>query len=278
MGKLHFDVAAASDVGVVRRNNEDAYFCNSAAGLFLVCDGMGGEQAGEVASQIAVQTIPSIIAETGRLYHDEVDDFFSPLEQDDQINSPQSEFADGDRLSGAGELLASAIRAANREIYLASQAVEAQRGMGTTVAAILVSGSCASVAHVGDSRVYLMRKASLKPLTLDHSVAFEQLRAGMSSDLVLQSPYQNYLTRALGPEAEVTPDTLEIAVGEDDVFLLATDGLTGSVKDDEIQNILATKPDLHDACLCLIEAAKQRGSRDNVTCVIIRVQSSLYGA
>ena len=142
MGKLHFDVAAASDVGVVRRNNEDSFFCNSAAGLFLVCDGMGGEQAGEVASQIAVQTIPSIIADTGTLYYDEVDDFFSPLERQEQIGSPQLEFADTDRLSsGTGELLASAIRAANREIYLASQTIEkTQRGMGTTVAAILVSG------------------------------------------------------------------------------------------------------------------------------------------
>ena len=94
-----------------------------------------------------------------------------------------------------------------------------------------------------------MRNLSLKLLTLDHSVAVEQLRAGMGSDMVLKSPYQNYLTRALGPQAEVTPDTLEIAVGDDDVFLLATDGLTGSVKDDEIQNILVMKQNLRDACL-----------------------------
>jgi PPM family protein phosphatase len=273
MGKLHYDVAAASDVGVARLNNEDAFFVNPNDGLFLVCDGMGGEQSGEVASRIAVQTIPSIIGDSAYFYHDEVDDFFSPLEQCALI-SDQTKFGDSNRVSPTSKLLSSAIKAANREIYLASQTIETQRGMGTTVAAILISGSSATVAHVGDSRVYLMRNTSLELLTLDHSVAVEHVRAGMLTDIGLQPSYQNYLTRALGPAAEVTPDTREISVRDGDLFLLTTDGLTGSVKDDEILGILVTQTDLHDACLCLIDFAKHKSSKDNITCVLIRVLST----
>jgi serine/threonine protein phosphatase PrpC len=274
MGKLHCDVAAASDVGVVRLNNEDAFFCGPDAGLFLICDGMGGEQAGEVASRIAVQTIPSVVGDRADFYYDEVDDFFSPAEQH-TIHSAQSKLGHTTSFSRASELLVSAIKAANREIYLASHAVETQRGMGTTVAAILISCASATIAHVGDSRVYLMRDNSLELLTLDHSVAAEQMRAGMTRDMVLHSPYQNCLTRALGPAAEVTPDLREIEVRDDDLFLLATDGLTGTVADEEILHILTTQTSLHNACLCLIDAAKHRGSRDNITCTLVRVQGAL---
>jgi PPM family protein phosphatase len=273
MRKLRYDVAAASDVGVVRLNNEDAFFFNSNDGLFLVCDGMGGEQSGEVASRIAVQTIPSIISDDAHFYHDEVDDFFSPLDQRALI-SDQTKFGNSGRVSPTSKLLSSAIKAANREIHLASQTIETQRGMGTTVAAILISGSSATVAHVGDSRVYLMRNTSLELLTLDHSVPVEHIRADMLTDIGLQPSYQNYLTRALGPAPEVTPDTREISVRDGDLFLLTTDGLTGSVKDDEILGILVTQTDLHDACLCLIDFAKHKGSKDNITCVLIRVLST----
>src|SRR3982751_2450142 len=208
MGKLRYDVAAASDVGVVRLNNEDAFFCDSDSGLFLVCDGMGGEQAGKVASRIAAQTIPSFIGERVSFYHDDVDAFFSRGGGDESIHSSNSKVGDTDNLFRPSRLLSSAIKTANREIHLASQAIETQRGMGTTVAAVLISDATATLAHVGDSRVYLMRNSSLELLTLDHSVAVEQMRAGMRSEMALRSPYQNYLTRALGPAVEVTPEKI----------------------------------------------------------------------
>jgi serine/threonine protein phosphatase PrpC len=203
METLQCEVGAASDVGVVRLNNEDAYVCDSDTGLFLVCDGMGGEQAGEVASQLAAQSILSVVRSSGRRRRDEIDDFFAPLNQNEELQADSdisSRLTDSTCSSREGELLRFAIKAANREIHLASQSIETQHGMGTTVAAVLITDNSATIAHAGDSRVYLLRNGSVELLTNDHSVVAEQVRAGaIPKEMVPRSPYQNYLTRALGP-------------------------------------------------------------------------------
>jgi serine/threonine protein phosphatase PrpC len=277
METLQCEVGAASDVGVVRLNNEDAYVCDSDTGLFLVCDGMGGEQAGEVASQLAAQSILSVVRSSGRRRRDEIDDFFAPLTEGDalQARSGSSDLglADGACPSREGELLRFAINAANREIHVASQSTETQHGMGTTVAAVLITDNSATIAHAGDSRVYLLRNGSVELLTNDHSVVAEQVRAGaIPKEMVPRSPYQNYLTRALGPSEEVQPDVREISVHDGDLFLLTTDGLTGPVSEEEIRDIIDQCLNLTDACLLLVDQAKRNGSTDNITCVLVRVQ------
>jgi protein phosphatase len=170
-------------------------------------------------------------------------------------------------------LLRLAINAANREIHLASQSIETQHGMGTTVAAVLITDNSATIAHAGDSRVYLLRNGSVELLTNDHSVVAEQVRAGaIPKEMVPRSPYQNYLTRALGPSEEVQPDVREIGVHDGDLFLLTTDGLTGPVSEEEMRDIIDQCLNLTDACLLLVDQAKRNGSTDNITCVLVRVQ------
>jgi serine/threonine protein phosphatase PrpC len=272
MDKLLYEVAAATDVGTVRLNNEDAVFSCPNRGLFLVCDGMGGEQAGEVASRLAVTTISSVICDNPPRRLDEIDQLFSPLqEQAPHTHSCRMDVTDRATLSDESQLMILAIEAANDEIHAVSEIEETQRGMGTTVAAILITSAIAAVAHVGDSRVYLLRDNTLQALTKDHSFGAEQLRAGVSEEAVRQLPNKNFLTRALGPNLEVEPEISEVCVHDGDSFLLATDGLVGPVTDNEILRILEMYPSNEDACRCLIEAAKNNGSNDNISCVLVRL-------
>jgi serine/threonine protein phosphatase PrpC len=272
MDKLLYEVAAATDVGTVRQNNEDAVFCDPNRGLFLVCDGMGGEEAGEVASQLAVTTISSVICDNPPRRMDEIDQLFSPLQdQAPHTHSCRMNVTDRATLSDESQLMILAIEAANDEIHAVSEIEETQRGMGTTVAAILITSAIAAVAHVGDSRVYLLRDNTLQALTKDHSFGAEQLRAGVSEEAVRQLPNKNFLTRALGPNLEVEPEISEVCVHDGDSFLLATDGLVGPVTDNEILRILEMYPSNEDACRCLIEAAKNNGSNDNISCVLVRL-------
>jgi serine/threonine protein phosphatase PrpC len=272
MDKLLYEVAAATDVGTVRQNNEDAVFCDPTRGLFLVCDGMGGEEAGEVASQLAVTTISSVICDNPPRRMDEIDQLFSPLQdQAPHTHSCRMNVTDRATLSDESQLMILAIEAANDEIHAVSEIEETQRGMGTTVAAILITSAIAAVAHVGDSRVYLLRDNTLQALTKDHSFGAEQLRAGVSEEAVRQLPNKNFLTRALGPNLEVEPEISEVCVHDGDSFLLATDGLVGPVTDNEILRILEMYPSNEDACRCLIEAAKNNGSNDNISCVLVRL-------
>jgi serine/threonine protein phosphatase PrpC len=273
MDKLLYEVAAATDVGTVRLNNEDAVFCDPNRGLFLVCDGMGGEQAGEVASQIAVTTISSVVCDNPPRRLDEIDQLFSPLqEQAPHSHSCRIDVTARGTLSDESQLMRLAIEAANDEIHALSEMEETRRGMGTTVAAILVTSALATIAHVGDSRVYLVRDSSLQALTRDHSFGAEQLRAGVSEEMVRQLPNKNFLTRALGPNLEVEPEISEVCVHDGDSFLLATDGLIGPVSDFEILHILEMYPSNEEACRCLIEAAKNNGGSDNISCVLVRLR------
>jgi protein phosphatase len=217
----------------VRRNNEDSLAIEEGLGLLIVADGMGGHKSGEVASAMAV----AIIQECARRTSD-----------DEEAQAPEG--ADGGRLpSPRGRRLERFIKTANAAIYEKGRASIQDAGMGTTVVAVWVDDISLSVAHVGDSRLYLLRQGVLTRLTEDHSLAAQQ----------------NILTRAVGAEAEVKVDVAEHAVWPGDKILLASDGLTKMVADEEIARVLRDVPAPGRAAAALVERALQAGGIDNVT-------------
>jgi protein phosphatase len=231
--------AFRSDTGRQRVANEDSYYAS--APLFAVADGMGGAQAGEVASKIAAES-------------------FEPA-----VRGPESPEA----------YLRSIAEDANQRIHSLAQHDSSRSGMGTTLTAALVEGDEVSLAHVGDSRAYLWRDGALRLLTSDHSLVEELRRQGRISDEQAEDhPQRSIITRALGPESEVQVDTLSFSARPGDVFLLCSDGLTTMVKDDAIAAILAEAPTLDAAVEALIGAANEAGGRDNITVVSFRVDDA----
>ena len=225
-----------TDTGRQRDANEDSYFAGDP--VFAVADGMGGAQAGEVASRIAAQA-------------------FEPVERGDA--SPET------YLRGIAEQ-------ANERIHSLAQADSAHSGMGTTFTAAMVEGEEVSFAHVGDSRAYLFRDGELKLLTSDHSLVEELRRQGRLTDEQAEDhPQRSIITRALGPEAEVEVDTMTYRARPGDVYVLCSDGLTTMVKDERIREILAESSSLTAAADRLIDEANAAGGRDNITVVAFRL-------
>ncbi len=227
-----------SDTGRKRRQNEDAFVCEPP--LFAVADGMGGAQAGEVASSIAAAAIEEGIASI--------------------------EGADG---------VATAVRAANRRIFERAVHDPSVAGMGTTATVALVDADAETVtlAHVGDSRAYLYRNAVLEQLTTDHSLVAELVRSGrLTQDEAAVHPHRSVITRALGTEAEVEVDTVTLRPAPGDLLLLCSDGLSAMVRDDEIQRLLeSTGRDPREAARALVSAANAAGGEDNVTVVLFEL-------
>jgi serine/threonine protein phosphatase PrpC len=232
---------AGTDVGRTRSGNEDSYFCGRT--VFAVADGLGGHQGGEVASAAAVAPLAAL---DGR-------EFADPAE--------------------AAEALAAAIREANAAIIDQAAGDPGLWGMGTTVTAATLAGDRhLQLAHVGDSRAYLLRDGSLDQLTTDHTVVGELVRRGrLTADQAAIHPERSILTRAVGLDPRIpvdTPDPLELAQG--DQVLLCSDGLTETVPDPRIAELLTTGPDGDAACRALIDAANDAGGPDNITVVLIR--------
>ena len=252
---LAVEVAGKSDVGCVRANNEDNFGYDLRYGIFVVCDGMGGQAAGEVASKLGVDILLSYFrgeAVPGR---------------DDAMG----ESVNG--LSPQGNALASAIRLANRTIHDTGKDQEAKAGMGSTVVAALVKGNSLSIANVGDSRIYLIREGTIQQLTQDHSLVMEQVRRGaMTREQAEQSQMQNIILRALGSEQTVVPDIDDLVALDGDILLMSSDGLTKYVHDDEILKIVSSSASLEQACNALIQTARDRGGDDNITCLLLRMQ------
>ena len=250
---LTLDVAGLTDVGRVRTSNEDSFGYDERLGIFVVCDGMGGHAAGEVASSIAVETVLRYFRE-----HE------ATLKQEAYLD---------DAPLGA-RMLAEAVKQANDAILEYAEAHKNTSGMGTTlVAARIVEGSV-SIANVGDSRIYLLREGELLQLTEDHSLVMEQVRRGMLTlDEAKRSSAQNIITRALGTDETTLPDLGEFPAQAGDVLLLATDGVLRHVEDKEIREILLQIPSLNAACETLITAANDGGGDDNSTCILIRVRT-----
>jgi protein phosphatase len=228
-----------SDTGRQRRANEDAYFARSP--IFVVADGMGGAQAGEVASRVAVEAFERGLDHGG----------------------PGS----------AEQLLADRVQEANARIHEMSQAEQDRAGMGTTITAAHVGEHEVAIAHVGDSRAYRLRDGELQRLTEDHSLVEEMRRRGqLTAQEADEHPQRSIITRALGPEPEVTVDTHSWRGAAGDVFLLCSDGLTSMVPEAHVATILRDAPTLRDAGRALIHAANEAGGRDNITVVLFRLE------
>lgn len=237
---VRYTAAAQTDRGRKRPSNEDAFGFSVEHGVYVVCDGMGGAAAGEVASSIAVdEVLRHLTAREARV----------PLP----------------------ELAERAVCAANDAIFARAQRNRRLTGMGTTLVVLVVEERRVWVLNVGDSRCYRLRKGRLEQLTLDHSLVDEQVRLGrMSEAEALRSPLRNVITRALGTQNCVTPDSFEHQAEPGDLFLLCSDGLTRELTDPAIEVILDSDLVLQDRCARLVEAAKKSGGHDNITCVLVQ--------
>jgi len=258
--KTFIEAAAKTDVGVVRTNNEDNFGYDVSAGIFVVCDGMGGHAAGEMASRIAVSTV---LARFGK-----------------QLQS------DGGSLLGSsiGEVslranhLAHAIHLANQAIRDACAHNPQWAGMGSTIIAVLVEGSQFSLGHVGDSRCYLVRDGALHQLTSDHSLVGEQVRRGLITEEEAEhSKMQNVILRALGADDSVDPDLVDHEFASGDVLLLCSDGLSRYIADGAVVEVISRAGSLGSACEDLIDLAKAGGSDDNITCLLVRFAPQSWG-
>lgn len=247
------DVGTRTDLGCVRENNEDAYRIEASIDLFVVSDGMGGEAHGEVASALTTETIVEHCQAS-------LANLSTPL-----FGNPRPE------LSPRTNRLASAVYLANRRIYEAAERDPAQRGMGATVVAAWLEGPRLSLAHVGDSRVYLLRAGTLEQLTADHSLVAEQVRQGLLTPQQAEvSELQNVLTRALGPHDEVGIDAEEHMLLPGDTLLLCTDGVSRMVTDEEIASTLITSLTAQQAADRIIDLANENGGLDNSTAIVVR--------
>jgi serine/threonine protein phosphatase PrpC len=280
MSANHLIYAMLTHRGRVRHGNEDTCAAAPEAGAFVVCDGMGGAAAGEIASNLAADTFLA---------------YLTPTSRGNEQAKPQA------RLNAA-------IQAANQAVYQQSQHSAKFAGMGTTLVALLhapiVNGSAAKrrtaadhtnsrvtdpptlwLGHVGDSRCYRRRRGKLEQLTQDHSLVEEQLRAGqITAAQAARSPMRNLITRAIGSQATVDAEIQSHRPQPNDVYLLASDGLTHEVDDEEISKILAgipkppTAKSLTAACEALIMAANRNGGRDNITVLLVAVTPDLAPA
>ena len=234
---------AGTDTGRQRRANEDSLLARSP--LFVVADGMGGAQAGEVASRIAVESFQHGL---------------------DDANQPEL-------------ALAALAQAANSRIHELSHSHAEQAGMGTTLTAVYVGEREVSIAHVGDSRAYCLRDGRLLRLTEDHSLVDELMRQGkLTPEEAVEHPQRSVITRALGPEGTVDVDTRSYRARAGDVYLLCSDGLTTMVGEEQLAVLLLTHSRLRDAGEALITAANEAGGRDNITVVLLRLEEVRVGA
>jgi serine/threonine protein phosphatase PrpC len=240
---LHIEYGTCSDRGKVRSSNEDSYAANAQDKLFLVADGMGGHAAGEIASRIAAETV------------------------NEWVKARRSEGL------APAQILQEALREANARVYEAQHNNPAYGGMGSTLTALWFHDRRYHIAHVGDSRAYLLRNATLDQLTRDHSLVWHLYEIGKLKKANLSThPQKSLITRSIGTHAEVEIDMEQGDIHYGDVFLLCSDGLTDALSDDDIGRILSdcrrSPSELGDA---LVNAANAAGGPDNITVIVIRV-------
>jgi protein phosphatase len=252
---VQLDVVMLSHPGMVRPHNEDSIFADNDYGLVILADGMGGYNAGEVASGIAVSVVS-----TGLL--PELESGRDMAKVDVQTG-----------LTHAALLLQQQIAAANKGIYETAQARPECAGMGTTIVAAVFYGNRVSIGHIGDSRCYRLRADKFEQLTHDHSLLQEQIDSGqLTPEQAKYSLNKNLVTRALGIEAIVPADIAEYRLEADDIYLLCSDGLTDMVEPGIVHNIVNEKRgDLKQAAADLVDLANGNGGRDNISVILIRV-------
>jgi PPM family protein phosphatase len=242
---VHITCAGRTDVGVIRSGNEDSFLMLPDRGIFVVADGMGGHAAGEVASEMAVRFVGRELGSLKGL-------------SDEQV---------ADRMR-------TAIRAANGAIFQRTLTEHDKRGMGTTVTALVLYDSRFLVGQVGDSRAYLYRDGKLVQLTKDHSYVQEQVDAGyLTPEQARSHPYSNVITRCVGANSDVMPDIYVGTAKTKDLFLLASDGLTGMLEDQQLAEVLAGDRMPQQQVDDLIIEANRHGGLDNITAIIVRVDA-----
>ena len=256
MSAARITCEALSDVGRKRKGNEDALFLNEHQKLYVVADGMGGHAAGEVASRVAVDAIAEFVELTGG---------------NQEITWP---FGLDETISYEGNRLKTAVRHANTRVIEATRESAEYEGMATTVAAVLVDGDIANLAHVGDSRIYLWNGESIEQLTRDHSWVNEQIENGaISPEQARSHPLRKVVTRALGGRADLVVDIQSRRMAPGDMLLLCSDGLTTMVPDDGIARILReSEGDVARATSALVSEANERGGEDNITVVLLKFE------
>ena len=242
---MHFTCAARTDIGIVRSGNEDNYLMLADRGVFIVADGMGGPAAGEVASEMAVGITSSQIGSIRGLSDAEV----------------------GDRVS-------TAIRAANDAIFERTLAEHDKRGMGTTATVLVLMPQRYLIGQVGDSRAYLLRKGEFQQLTKDQSYVQEHVDAGvLTPEQARVHPYSNVITRCVGASMDVVPDIYFGSLEAGDVLLLASDGLTGMLEDEQLIRILNADGGPQHWVDRMVTEANRRGGLDNITVIVVRIDS-----
>ena len=256
MSALRISSEALTDVGRKRKGNEDAHSVDAGHKLYVVADGMGGHAAGEVASQIAVDSIGEFVVLTAG---------------NEEITWP---FGLDETISYDGNRLKTAIRHANRKVLEATRENAELEGMATTVAAVLVDGDIANIAHVGDSRIYKWSDGEMTLLTSDHSWVNEQIQTGVISPEQARShPLRNVVTRALGGRADLLVDIQALPVKSGEVLLLCSDGLTTMLPDEDIVAVLERSAgDISTAARDLVDEANERGGEDNITVVLMKFE------
>lgn len=263
-----FDSAIATDVGKVREKNEDSSLLIEDQGLFVVADGMGGHNSGEIASQICVESIKSFF---------ESDSTTDVLETAFEAHKTRRQ--EGQRSRTYDEFrLWKALEAANLHIYNTAKRYPQFRDMGTTVVAVQAVGNRAYVGWVGDSRVYRVRGARIEQLTEDHSLANEYVKMKiLRKEDLPRFPYKNVIVRALGLSERVKVDTFYKECKKGDRYILCSDGLTDLVGDDEIKDIVLAASSSEQACQALVDTANSRGGVDNITVLVVHLFGSGKG-
>lgn len=249
-----------TDVGRVRANNEDCFQIVAPLGLFVLADGMGGEAHGEIASALAVKTVVNHCLESAG--NSDVG----------LVGAVQPKW------SLKTKHLTSAVHLANTNIFKSAEQHPEQHGMGATLTAAWIDGEKLSIAHVGDSRAYLLRGGTLIQLTRDHSLVAEQVRRGiLTASEAEESDMQSVLLRALGAQAEIEVDAEEHLLFPRDILVLCSDGLTRMVTEPEIAGTLQAETDPVKSAEKLIELANDRGGADNITVVVVRLYKDSEG-
>ncbi|HET7583530.1 MAG TPA: Stp1/IreP family PP2C-type Ser/Thr phosphatase [Gemmatimonadaceae bacterium] len=242
---MHLVYAGNTDTGMIRSGNEDSYFVDAdrQRGVFVVADGMGGHAAGEVASEMTVQIVARELT-AAREWALEV------IERE----------------------VSDALRKANAAVFERTITEVDKQGMGTTASVLVLSGGWYLIGQVGDSRIYLLRDGQLRQLTKDHSYVQEQVDAGfLTPEQARYHPYSNVITRCVGAGPDVVPDTYRGTLRTGDLFLVASDGLTGMVDDRRLQHLLTTRATPGRMVDALIAEANGRGGLDNITAVVVSV-------
>ncbi len=253
---MKFRAYGLSDLGRVRKLNEDSFLVSDDLKLYLIADGMGGHAAGDVASRKSIELIKAFIERTAK---------------DNDITWP---FEMNLELAPEANKLIAAVQIANKEIYRMSSTNPELKGMGTTIAGLFIAEAKGYVVHVGDSRVYLMRNGRLKQITEDHSWVNEQLKEKViTKEEAKQHRWKNVITRALGSEKEVKIDLQEENIVSGDIFLICSDGLSGMVERETMEDIIKKHiNNLSEAAEKMIDYANKAGGVDNITVILIKAQ------